>query len=743
MNYIHSLKKEFKLFLTNKTLLIMSAIILLIPCLYAGFLVYSYFDPYGRIKNVPIALVNNDNGTSTNAKEIKIGDDLTKELKNSKDLNITEVSSQQAKQALKDHKYYIEIEIPSNFSENAMSAMNANPKKAELVYIANEGYNFTAATLGSSVLEKVKEKLGDNVTKAYTKSLLNAQKELGNGMSKLADGSVKIKDGLNGAEEGSKKLSSGLNKFANGTVEFTQGMNKVADGSSSAANGSTKLLEGSEKFNQGFGKIAISSSELANSAKSLSDKSFELKNGIEQSLNSSKNFSDKMTQEYNSLQEKSNILSQEVTSYANQINQLNQQISTNNSKLNQSMENLKNTIQKDDFNKQEAIDLINSFEAQLNNDNQTISSQEFTNKKDSLIHQIQAINNEQQSLTDQLNQLKSEQEQLLVEANTFTTGEVQFTNGMKGLNDGILAGQTGSGKLLAGYRSLSDGLNQLASGSNKLNVASSKISIGANQLNNGTAKLANSLGLLNNGAGQLSNGLTTVDKKLNEHQISVDKAANAISNPVDLDNLSINHVKTYGDGFAPYGLTLGLYVGLFLFTSVFPLLNKGTSKTGVSWFLGKLTIVFCVGVLQAVIVDLLMLLIGVHVEQMTKFFFLSILTSCTFGALFLFIQTAFGHYGRFICMFFLILQLTSSGGTFPIEMLPKFFNHVHSYIPMTYSMLGFKSVISIKDNDLYVNSVETLLTFLIIGFILSIGYYVYRFNKETKQSENRSKVHAL
>ena len=146
------------------------------------------------------------------------------------------------------------------------------------------------------------------------------------------------------------------------------------------------------------------------------------------------------------------------------------------------------------------------------------------------------------------------------------------------LNDGILAGQTGSGQLLAGYRSLSDGLNQFAIGSNKLSTASSKITEGAVKLNDGTAKLANGLGQLNSGAGQLSNGLTTVDKKLNEHQISVDKAANAISNPVDLDNLSINHVKTYGDGFAPYGLTLGLYVGLFLFTSVFPLSEMGTSR---------------------------------------------------------------------------------------------------------------------------------------------------------------------
>ncbi|MFF2876507.1 YhgE/Pip family protein [Gottfriedia sp. NPDC057991] len=743
MNYIHSLKKEFKLFLTNKTLLIMSSIILLIPCLYAGFLVYSYFDPYGRIKNVPLALVNNDLGTRTNGKEIKVGDDLAKELKKSKDLNITEVNSNQVKQALKDNKYYIEIEIPSNFSKNAMSALDSSPEKAQLVYIANEGYNFTAATLGSSVLEKVKEKLGDNVTKAYTKSLLNAQKELSNGMTKLADGSVKIKDGLNGAEDGSKKLSTGLTKFANGTIQFNQGMSKFAAGSSSAANGSTKLLQGSEKFNKGLGKIASGSSELVNGSQTLSDKSTELKNGIEQSLNGTSNLYNKMSQENQSLQEKSSILSQDATNYANQIDQLNQQIGANQSKLNQSIEDLKNTIQKNDYNKQEVIDLLNSFETQLNSENQTLSTQDLINKKESFINQLQVINDEQKSLTKEIGQLKSKQVQLLEGANALTTGQAQLENGMKSLNDGILAGQTGSGQLLAGYRSLSNGLNQLAIGSNNLSTASSKISEGAVKLNDGTAKLANGLGLLNNGAGQLSNGLTTVDKKLNEHQISVDKAASAISNPVSLENMSINHVKTYGDGFAPYGLTLGLYVGLFLFTSVFPLTEMGTSRSGVSWFLGKLTIVFCVGILQAVIVDLLMLLIGVHVEQMTKFFLLSILTSCTFGALFIFIQTAFGHYGRFICMFFLILQLTSSGGTFPIEMLPKFFNHVHSYIPMTYSMLGFKSVISIKDQDVFMNSVTSLLTFLCIGFIISLIYFVYRFNKLTKQVENHTKVQAV
>ncbi|WP_088042657.1 YhgE/Pip domain-containing protein [Bacillus sp. EAC] len=740
MNYINSLKKEFGLLFKNKNLRIMSAIILLIPCLYAGFFVYSYFDPYGRIKNVPLVLVNNDKGTTADEKEIVIGNDLANELKKSKDLNVTELNQKQAKQALKDNKYYIEIEIPSDFSENAMSAMDAHPEKAQLSYIANEGYNNTAASVGSSILEKVKEKLGDNVTKAYTKALLKAQKDIGNGMSKLADGGVKLTDGLSSAKSGTDKLSNGLKEFAKGTIQFNQGMSKLTGGANSAASGSSQLVAGSEKFNQGLSKIGNGSSRLSKGAQSLSEKSVELQNGIQQMLIGTTTLFNQVTQDNTLVQDQSIQLNESVIDYANQIDQTTKQIGEYKTNTNKSIEDLKKSIQNNDLDKQQVIDLLNSFETQLNKETQKGSTQDLLTKKDSLIDEIQSLSARQQSLSDRLGKLKAGQEQLLAGASAFSDGQAQFAQGMKGLNEGIIAGQTGSNKLLEGYQSLSNGLNQLATGSNKLSDASTKISDGAGKLNDGTSQLADGLEKLTSGSGKLSNALTTVDDKLKEHQFTVNKAADAISKPVSLDSKPINHVKKYGDGFAPYGLTLGLYVGLFLFTSVFPLLEIGSSKTGVSWFLGKLTIVFGVGVIQAIIVDILLLIIGVHVEHMTKFFLLSILTSWTFGAIFLFIQSAFGHYGRFICMFFLVLQLTSSGGTFPIEMLPKFFNNVHQWIPMTYSILGFKSVISIHDNDLFISSVQSLLIFFCIGFILSISYFVYRFKKSQNQIERSSKA---
>ena len=161
-----------------------------------------------------------------------------------------------------------------------------------------------------------------------------------------------------------------------------------------------------------------------------------------------------------------------------------------------------------------------------------------------------------------------------------------------------------------------------------------------------------------------------------------DKTYDMFASPVKVKTEKMAEVPNYGTGFTPYFLSLGLFVGALLLSIVYPLRDTvGVPKSGFSWFISKFGVLLSVGIIQAIVADVI-LLFGLGVVQSIPYFILfSIITSLAFIALIQCLVTAFGDAGRFIAIITLIMQLTTSAGTFPLELIPKFYNH---------SMLGYR-----------------------------------------------------
>ena len=155
------------------------------------------------------------------------------------------------------------------------------------------------------------------------------------------------------------------------------------------------------------------------------------------------------------------------------------------------------------------------------------------------------------------------------------------------------------------------------------------------------------------------------------------------ASPVKVKTEKMAEVPNYGTGFTPYFLSLGLFVGALLLSIVYPLRDTvGVPKSGFSWFISKFGVLLSVGIIQAVVADVILLFgLGVEVQSIPYFILFSIVTSLAFIALIQCLVTAFGDAGRFIAIITLIIQLTTSAGTFPLELIPKFYNH---------SMLGYR-----------------------------------------------------
>ena len=177
------IKNEWKSLWNNKILIIVVMAIIVIPVIYAGLFLKSMWDPYGNLDKLPVAVVNNDKSVEYNGKTLSVGSDMVDELKD----------SEEAEQGLKNGTYYMVITIPEDFSSDASTLMDDNPKKMELKYETNPGTNYIASKMSETALSKIREAVASKVTETYTQTVFDQIGTVGDGMQEAADDQQSLK----------------------------------------------------------------------------------------------------------------------------------------------------------------------------------------------------------------------------------------------------------------------------------------------------------------------------------------------------------------------------------------------------------------------------------------------------------------------------------------------------------------------------------------------------------------------
>ncbi|MEK4965347.1 YhgE/Pip domain-containing protein [Weizmannia sp. FSL K6-3076] len=322
--------------------------------------------------------------------------------------------------------------------------------------------------------------------------------------------------------------------------------------------------------------------------------------------------------------------------------------------------------------------------------------------------------------------------------NKLQSGSSQLVNGSFALKNGtgsLVSGtnklQSGSARLTAGAEKLANGTGQLASGTGQLASGSGQLASGIKELNGGSGRLSDGTKQLKNGTAELKNKLGDAAKTASKIQAN-NKTYNMMADPVSLHTTHYDRVPNYGTGFTPYFLSLGLFIGALILTIVYPLVESaGIPKNGISWFFSKLGVLLIVSILQSVIADVIILSgVGIHVKNVPLFLLFSVLTSFTFMALIQFLVTFLQNPGRFLAIVILILQLTSSAGTFPLEVIPKFIQWFNPLLPMTYSVRGFKAVVSSGEMGVMWQNAGILLIYIAAAEILTLLYFVIRYRRQ-------------
>ncbi|TWS21953.1 YhgE/Pip domain-containing protein [Tsukamurella sputi] len=222
-------------------------VLMLLPLVYGALYLWAFWDPFGNVNKMPVALVNADKGTEVKGQKINAGAEVEKSLADDKSLDWHIVSPAEAQQGVKDGTYYFMLELPENFSSAIASPMTGKPEKAQLRAIYNDANNYISSTIGQTAMSQVLNAVSTRVSGQAVNQVLSMMITAGSGIEQAADGAGKLHDGLVTANDGAEQLATGLGTAKTGSAQLRAGSQKLSDGITQATDpllAVTKALSG-------------------------------------------------------------------------------------------------------------------------------------------------------------------------------------------------------------------------------------------------------------------------------------------------------------------------------------------------------------------------------------------------------------------------------------------------------------------------------------------------------------------
>lgn len=779
------IKAEWKNIAKSTWLKIVLCAIMIIPMIYACVFLGSMWDPYGQTDQLPVAVVNKDKEVKYNGSTMDIGKQLSDKLSKNDSMDFNIVSSTKAQKGLKDGKYYMIITIPENFSKNATTLLDDDPQTMMLTYTTNPQTNYIATKMDDSAMAKVKAEISSTVTKTYSKILFKNVKTLSKGFNTAADGSQKLSDGVATASEGNKTITENLNTLASSALVFNdgadslvKGLSAYTEGVSTAKAGTQQLDNNSATLNNGAAQLKSGSSQLLSAVKAAEK---QLSDGLNQNAEQLNT----LTQKNNEMNESSKQLSEALTQIQAGIDDNN--LVENNlqaaKKLDSMVSVMTTTIGTMNTNadKLDKLAAAEKAKAESLQATQPLLAQQLMLQATSHATQAQTLRQVASQLTNKLNtsdlkqlttllygnaevlknqstanaktqELLAGSQQLATANNSAvnslvsnlktvqanmkgTSNSVGMVGAVSQIDEGLGTLQSGLKTYTGGVKQVNNGLGTLASNNKTLNSGASqladgalKISSGSNQLVAGSATLGEGLTTIGDGTNTLTSSLKDASKKSNIK--STNKTYKQMSTPVDTQKKEITNIPNNGHAMAPYMMSVALYVACMALSLMYPF-GKGmtTIDNPVKFLLAKATVMVPLSIVQALILYFsLRGFCGFTPARPGLCIAFMLLLSLAFMAFIAFLAIAFGRIGEFIALIFMVFNLGASAGTYPLETAPHWYKVLHPFVPFTYSVNGFRSVIA---NATAVPTTEILFFVGLLVVSVLLTYVIVRHRSKT------------
>jgi putative membrane protein len=622
--------------------------LLVLPLLYGALYLWSFWDPYGRLDRIPVALVNDDKGATAGGKRIAAGDDITEGLRESDVFEWHEVSDAEARAGVEDGTYYLSLTMPADFSERIASSSGDSPETGALQVRTNDANNYIVGQISRTVFSEVRQAASTKASRSFLDRIFVSFSDIHGATVKAANGADKLEGGIGKAEKGSKDLAAGLKDAKDGSGELSTGLTRLNTGAGDLEDGSKRVAAGTRKLaDRVNGVDAKIGPFLEGNEKTIADTARLVADGT-----------GAIRRNLDDLVEHAPAAAKGAHSASDVLNAVDTARCENPVLPDSACADLKKA-------RNAAADVatiaddLNTLIADQNGDLKTLDTN------------LAALQKQARALADRAPHLSEDLDDAVTRINQLNDGAAKVAAGAEKLHTGLGTARTGAadldtgvGRLKAGAYDLSGGMYQLADGSRKLSDG------------------------LHDGAGKIPD----YDKKARDQRTEV------MADPVQLATRDLHKAPNYGTGFAPYFIPLSLWVGAMVAYMLITPMNRRALAAGASaWRIalaGWLPVV-AIGVLQTVaLMSVLHWAIGLQMARAAGTVgFLCLVTAC-FAAIVQWLNARFGAAGRILVLALLMLQLTSAGGTYPVQTSPGFFNALHPFLPMSYVVEALRRLIT-------------------------------------------------
>ncbi len=734
--------------------IVILAVVILIPIIYSFFYLKSYWNPYGDLTGLKIAVVNLDDGEDNENQ----GAEFLKSLQDDGTFDICPVSLDEANEGMQNGDYYATITIPSNFTKCLNSASTTDKQISTITYSPNQASNYLSSQIINSAVKTMEINLQAKVSSAIAGNLADNLKSVPDSLETVSDASSQLLDGSKTLTSGLKEISDGTSKLNNSYTEFDNGVNSASDGSKSLKSGIDQVNSGVDSLSTGSNSLNTAISQINAGVDELSKKGADgmksLSNGITSVDDGACNLNTNLSAYVDGTKQLASGTTAYVTGASGVFNGIDKYIKSVNSSNEQMATFLASVANLKTSSDPEAQKLAIKAQAIIDSN----GTSELKNGEDQIRAGIVQLTASNSTLTTGATTLLNSSDALKAGSNSLYAGTQQLaqgsaslgqiTSGITNLKSALNQVQTGTKSLQSGVGTLKIGTTKLASGSDSLQSGLITLSDSSSQIKSALNTLDTGTTSAYTGSTQLTSGLQEFNDEINKNIDTTNNDLKKLSgiedfaeDPVEFKTEAYGEVNSYGIAFTPLFLCIGLWVGALMCYVVlyydqkhrFGILDHDNKHK----FIQNIVYI-ALGAVQGVIVAALLKLgLGFEVQDIGLYYFASILIGITFTSIIQFLIRNFGDVGKFLALIILVLQLAASGGTFPVETIDKGFQAVTPFLPMTYSIKLLREVLVPTATNFKSNYIMILLAITICTLVIT---YIVDIFKAKKQKESANNV---
>ena len=671
-----------------------------VPALYAWFNIVGFWDPYSQTSHIRVAVANEDEGaTKDQIGTVNVGAMLETQLKSNDQLGWHFVSADEARAEVERGDSYAAFVIPASFSRDLTGIVDGTYVKPNIQYYVNEKNNAVAPKITGAGATALDRQINSAFVSTVAKVLSAKASEAGVSIANDAD--QKRSDVSASVSEASAKLGSASqtldgmgDKIDAAKASVASARTTLSELDSAASELSTSLDQADQLVSDSRTSLATFSSQMGGALDGLSSNAASALAGVSVNVGTLDGAVQGASGRVGGLLTEGTSINDSVAGVLAELNAL-------------GIGNLPaaGTALTDLTNQNAALSTTLGSLTTLNSDlsaTSTSISDALTSASDASAAVSTAVTNARSGVSAQLPAISSA-------LDDFSSA----SSSMRGSLDTLRSQRDQVSGLLDQLDSLLDGA-KTATQTSSTNVAAIKTDLDS---------VATDISSLSS-----SNTLRDLADSLG---VNAESIASFMASPTQIETKAVYPVAAYGSAMAPLFTNLALWIGAF---SLVLLLKLDVDEEGigptssVAKYMGRWMLLAFFGVIQALVVSIGDLVIGVQTVSRLGFVGTSIAISLVFISIVYMLSTCFQHIGKGLCVIIMVMQIPGSAGLYPIEMLPSFFRFLHPLFPFTYGINALREIVAGFYGHTYLSCVAVLGAEALVAFAIGLALRPFLVN---------------